>query len=131
MTALSRTVVRNLVVLAVAILPLWFALAWLTGEHGNAQDESTWYAVTIGYFFVGVPVLIAGTVQQLVLVLFVRTTKPRSRWPAVLTVGVIPFVLNLVGAPLDVQFSRRFAVATLVSLLVFGLLMRRPYPATT
>lgn len=125
MSAALRIVFRNLVLLLFAILPLWFLLAWLTGGHGGAQNGSLWSAFAVGYVFVVLPLLVAGALQQLLLLLCVRVNL-RSRWITISTVAVIPLVMGLISAPLNVQFSTRFAVATLFALVAFALSMKLP-----
>ena len=124
-----RTVLLNLVVLAVAILPLWFLLAWITGGRSDAEHGNPLSAFAVGYVFVILPLLVAGALQQILLVLCVRTNL-RSRWLTVATVGVIPLTLGLISAPLNVQFSTRFVLATVVSLVTFGVAMRVPTAAS-
>ena len=111
-----RIGIRNLLVLAVGALPLWFLLAWLTGSRSDGQSGSPWDAFAVGYIFVVGPLLIAGGLQQIILVLCVRANL-RSRWLAMLTVAIIPLVVGLISAPLAVQYSTRFVLATVLSLM--------------
>jgi hypothetical protein len=133
-TAMSRTllvIARNLLLLAVAIIPLWFIIAWLSGllwaNSGRTYD--TMHAFLVGYAFIIIPVLVAGLVQQVLFTagVAVRPTL-RRRWFAVVTVVIMPLIIALISAPFGVQFSTRFAAATLIALIVFAHSMQMPLP---
>lgn len=121
-------IARNLLLLAGGILPLWFIVAWASGLlWPSTQSYDTINAFLVGYLFIILPVLIAGFLQQIFFTTVIAL-RPilRRRWFAVTTALAIPFVINTMSAPLTVQFSTRFAAATLSALVVFALTMQFP-----
>lgn len=122
-----KTVLRNLLILVLVILPLWFMIAWLTGGGGGVEGETLWNALAMGFLMVAPQLFVAGVAQQVILMLLALALPP-NRIVGMLSVAVIPLVLGMISAPLNVQFSTRFAVATLLGVAAFAFAQRVPLP---
>ncbi len=122
-------ILRNLAVLALAVFPLCFLLAWLQGLiTGMPDTHRIGYMLETGafYFFSYLgPVLLGGVVHQAMLLML-----PRG-WPAVrrrlvgaLLSVVIPGTVVLLGQPPDVLAW--LILPMVLALVVYALLLRLP-----
>jgi hypothetical protein len=121
----------NLGILVLGILPLWFAIAWataaLTASSEGQQLSDVLDAFLMGYLSLVLPLLVAGLIQQFAFMLgLARVRRLPPRGFALATAAAIPILLHPISAPLDVQFAPPFVLATVGSVLAFGLLMRIP-----
>lgn len=128
-TALS-TVIRNLALLALVVLPLFFVLVWAQALFARAADATNLgYVLETGsvYYLTNVvPVLLGGLIHQVIWLLLPNAWPGRRRrMVALLLAPVIPMaVLVSWGGPAGSLLS--FAVPMALALAVHVLLMRGP-----
>lgn len=123
------TALKNLALLALVAMPLFFLLVWIEALLGNAmgaRDRS--YVLETGgvYYLTNVlPVLVGGAVHQaLWLALPRKWTAGRRKAVALLLTPVIPLaVLVSWGGPAESLL--RFAIPMVLALTTYVLLMRQ------
>lgn len=123
------TLLKNLALLALIALPLFFLLAWI-GDliRGADWSRDSGYALgTVALFYLVsiVWVLLGGLVHQLVLIILPRTWSARwRRLVAVASTPIIPAVLLLFGGAVWAVPS--YSLPALISMVVYALLIRLP-----
>jgi hypothetical protein len=123
------TVLRNLALLGLGALPLFFVLVWFQSLVGGG-DESRRFGYVLetgGFYYLTyvVYVLLGGLAHQALLLLLPASLGPSvRRIAAVLLTVVIPLVLIVMGERLTTITD--FAIPLIVSLGVYGFLTRFP-----
>jgi hypothetical protein len=129
-TSVVTTVGKNLALLALVAMPLFFVLTWIQGLLGQAARATDlgYVAETGGVYYLSnlIPVLVGGLIHQIFWLVLPRTwPSARRRIVALLLAPVIPVAVLLAwgGSAGSLLY---FAVPMLVTLVVYVLLIRLP-----
>lgn len=127
------TALKNLALLALVVMPLFFVLVWVQALLGRATGATDlgYVAETGGVYYLTnvAPVLLGGIIHQVIwLVLPNEWPSARRRAVAFLTAPVIPIAALLSwGGPASSFLP--FAVPMLLAFAVYVLLLRGPAPS--
>lgn len=124
------TVVKNLALLALVAMPLFFALTWIQGLVGRAAGATDlgYVAEAGGVYYLSnlIPVLVGGLIHQVFWLVLPRAWPiTRRRIMALLLAPLIPVAVLLAWGG-SAEGLLNFAVPMLVTLVVYVLLIRLP-----
>ncbi|MAO63621.1 MAG: hypothetical protein CL666_01340 [Balneola sp.] len=123
-------VLKNLVLLALVVLPIFFVFVWIQSllQQATGATEIAYVMETGGVYYLSnvIPVLVGGLIHQLLLTFLPRELEStKYRIVAFFLTLIIPMVVWLLwGGP--VKSFLLFAVPMILALGVYALLIRIP-----